>query len=70
MPIREWLKGRQSAFDLADLATDVLKMDRDRQSKGMGLRLAALLKSLGCEKFRVRVGKGDRHWRWKGPDAI
>ena len=70
VPIREWLKGRQSAFDLADLATDVLKMDRDRQSKGMGMRLAALLKSLGCEKFRVRVGKGDRHWRWKGPDAI
>ena len=67
--VAEWFKRqpRGDWFTLADVFQGALMMEPSKQRRTDQMRLAGVLRALGCEKKR-RMVAGARSWFWRMPD--
>jgi len=55
-------------FTVAEVLTEAVRMDLDKQAKHHEMRVGGILARLGWEKRRVRIG-GSRVYRWSRPSV-
>ena len=61
--IYDWLTGGADGFTVAEVLTEAIGMDLDKQAKHHEMRVGGILASLGFSKKRCRVA-GGRAYRW------
>jgi putative DNA primase/helicase len=68
-PVRKWIDQRRAPFTITDILSGPLEKEIGRLNRADQMRLAGMLKAIGCTKVRRRV-EGVRGWYWLPPGGI